>query len=93
MNRSEKERKFVELLKVRNANIPGLVTRMKIAIYMCYGIWIILPAASILIYFVEGPPKLYQVLALLAIVFVSAAIFLHCKNVLRIIEDNNLRQA
>jgi hypothetical protein len=85
---SEKEKKIIEKLKRNNTNIPNLIKRMKISIWICFGLWIFIPIFSFFAFSNEGPPKIYHLLAIVSIIFLSIAIYTHCKNVLRIIKNN-----
>ena len=87
----KKEKEIVEKLKQKNTNIPYLIMRMKISIWMCHGLWVIIPLVSFLAFVNEGPPKLYHILVLLGLICTSIAIYIHCKTLLRIIKKNSMK--
>ena len=88
---SKKERKVIEELKRNNTNIPNLIKKMKISIWICFGLWVFIPIFSFFAFSNEGPPKIYHILGIGSIICISIAIYTHCKNVLRIIKkDKNI---
>jgi hypothetical protein len=83
---NEKEKKIRAALREKKISPRFLALTMKTSIWICVVLWVFLPLGSLLAFMNEGPPKVYHMLALAAIIFCSAGIYIHCKTVLLILK-------
>jgi len=84
---SKKEKDLLDKLLQKNKSVPTLIKRMKISIWLCIGAWLVIPIISCVAFINEGPPKIYHILMIASMLCISVAIYVRCKNVLRIIKQ------
>lgn len=73
---TKQEKIFIEHLIEPDTNIPNLMLRMKIPIYLCYSLWIIMPA-------IAWNELLLRGLQIYLALGISSAICMRCKNILK----------